>query len=92
MRSSLGTETNRERERGGHQNPKLAPRGNVGTSSLIDAAPGRVHLLYCPTLELWSWNVACIRRVKLRLSCGPAAVEEPILQRINGIEIRVARA
>jgi hypothetical protein len=105
MRSSLDTETNREREGGGHQNPKLAPwkkfkvGPNLGalerecwTSSLIDAVPGRVHLLYCPMFELWSWNVACVRRVKLRLPCGPAAVEEPILRRINGIEARVARA
>jgi hypothetical protein len=33
------------------------------TSSLVDAFRRRIHLLCCPTLELWSWNVACVRRV-----------------------------
>src|SRR4051794_20947131 len=51
----------------------------------MDAVPGRVHLLYRPTLELWSWNVVCVRRVKLHLPYNPVAVEKPILQRINGI-------
>src|ERR1700733_10921317 len=32
------------------------------TPSLVDISPRREHLLYCPMLELWSWNVACIRR------------------------------
>ena len=46
---------------------------------------------YCPTLDLWSWNVACVRRVKLRLPYNPVAVEKSILQRINGIEACVTR-
>ena len=81
MRSSLDTETNREREREGRASesqtgsldkvqswPKFgySREGMLVTSSLIDAVPGAVHLLYCPTLELWSWNIACVRRVKLR--------------------------
>jgi len=72
MRSSLDTETNRERERErereGHQNPKLAPwtKFKVGPNLGTLEREWAVHLLYCPTLELWSWNIACVRRVKLR--------------------------
>src|ERR1700733_4016706 len=53
------------------------------TSSLVDISPGREHLLYCPMLKLWSWNVACVRRVKLRLLYSLVDVEKPILRRID---------
>ena len=46
------------------------------TRSLVDIFPGREHLLYSPMLKLWSWNVACIHRMKLRLPHSPVDTEK----------------